>query len=144
MPPSWIFPLRATILGILARPNFNSANYRRLMMNSPSFTPRAPANATFVYLDGMRHSDSIAVWPNHAGTELVKHRECRLIRSNVKLALELNGGLAGRLCRHEISAPKPRRERHVTRLHHGPGSEGRIFLTGSRQRNTTDERVAKR
>jgi hypothetical protein len=43
----------------------------------------------------------------------------------------LNGRLAGRLRRHEIGAPKPRRERHVARLHDRPGSERRILFTGS-------------
>jgi hypothetical protein len=39
--------------------------------------------------------------------------------------------LAWRLCRHEIGAPKPRRERHVTRLHDRPSRERRILFTGS-------------
>jgi len=123
-----ILPFCATILGALARPHLNSANHRRLMMNSPSFTTRAPANATFVHFDGMRRADSIAVWSHHAGAELVKHRERRLIRSNIKLALKLDGGLPGRLCRHEISAPKPRRERHMARLHDRAGGERRILF----------------
>jgi hypothetical protein len=36
--------------------------------------------------------------------------------------------LAGRLCRHEIGAPKPRRERHMARLHNRPGGERRILF----------------
>jgi hypothetical protein len=126
-----ILPFRASILSIFARPNFNSANYRRLMMNSPSFSPRAAANATFVYFDGMRRPNSVAVGPHHTGAKLVKHRERRLISSDVKLALKLEGGLTGRLCCHEVGAPKPSRERHMARLHNRPGSERRIFLTGS-------------
>jgi hypothetical protein len=124
-------PFRAMVFGVLARPHFDGANYCSLMMNSPSFTPRSAANATFVYFDGMRRPDSIAVWPYHASTKLVEHSKCRLIGRNIKLALELNGRLAWRLCRHEIRAPKPRRERHMTRLHDRSGSERRIFLTGS-------------
>ncbi len=89
-----ILPFRATIIGVLASPNFDSACYRRLMMNSPSFAPRATANAAFVYFDGMRRPDGIAVWSHHTSAEFVKHRECRLIRSNIKLALKLDGGLA--------------------------------------------------
>jgi hypothetical protein len=126
-----IFPFRAAILSILARPNFNSAYYRRLMMNSPSFPPRAAANATFVYFDWMRFPNSVAVGPYHTGAKLVKHRERRFISSDVKLALKLEGGLTGRLCRHEVGAPKPSRERHMARLHNRPGSERRIFLTCS-------------
>ena len=126
-----IFPFHFAIIRILARPNFNSANYRCLMMNSSSFATRAPDNATFVYFDRVRRADSIAVWPNHTGAELVKHSECRLIRGNIKLALKLDGGLAGRLCCHEISAPKPRRERHMTRLHNRPGSEGRVLFAST-------------
>jgi hypothetical protein len=124
-------PFHAAVLGILTRSNLDGANYRRLMMNSPSFTPRSPANATFVYFDGMRHSDSIAVWPHHASAKLVEHSKCRLIGRNIKLALELNGRLAWRLCRHEIRAPKPRRERHMARLHDRSGGERRVFFTGT-------------
>jgi hypothetical protein len=124
-----IFPFRTTILGILARPNLNGANYSRLMMSAPSFAPRATANAAFVYFDGMWRANGITVWSHHTGTEFVKHRERRLIRSNIKLALKLDGGLTGRLCRHEIGTPKPSRERHMARLHDRPGGKGRIFLT---------------
>jgi hypothetical protein len=126
-----VFPFRATILGVLARPNLNGANYRRLMMDAPSFTPRAATNATFVYLDGMRRADSVAVWPNHTGAELVKHRERRFISSDVKLALELEGGFTGRLCSHEVSAPKPSREGHMARLHDRSSRQRCIFLTGA-------------
>jgi hypothetical protein len=126
-----VSPFRATILGILARPNFNSANHRRLMMNPPSFTTRAPANATFVHFDGMRRADGVTVWAYHTGAKFMKHRERRLIGGDIKLTLKLNGGLAGRLRRHEIGAPKPSRERHMARLHDCPGGKGRIFLTGA-------------
>jgi hypothetical protein len=125
-----VLPFRAAILGVLARPNLNGAHYHRLMMNSPPLAPRAAANAAFVYFDGMRRADGIPVRPYHTGAEFVKHRERRFISSDIKLALELKGGLAGRLCCHEISAPKPRRERHMTRLHDRSRSEGYIFLTG--------------
>src|ERR1700680_3580711 len=54
-----VLPFRAAILGGLARPNLNGANYRRLMMNSPPFAPCAAANATFVYFDGIGRADSI-------------------------------------------------------------------------------------
>src|SRR5881227_3865465 len=67
-----ILPFRTAILGILAHPNLNSANNRCLMMNAPSFTPCAPANATFVYFDGMRGADGIPIWPHHASAELMK------------------------------------------------------------------------
>jgi len=119
---------RTTLPGILACPNFDRANNRRLVMSSPSFATRAPANAAFIYLDGMRRPDGIAVWSHHASAELMKHRERRLICSNIELALKLDGGLAWRLCRHEISAPKPRRERHMARLHNRPGGERRILF----------------
>jgi hypothetical protein len=99
-------------------------------MNSPSFPPRAAANATFVHFDGMRLPNSVAVGPHHTGAKLVKHRERRFISSDVKLALKLEGGLAGRLCSHEVSAPKPSREGHMARLHNRSGRQRCIFLTG--------------
>jgi hypothetical protein len=54
-----ILPFRTAIFGILARPHLNGAYYRRLMMNSPSFTPRARANATFVNFDVSRSGRTI-------------------------------------------------------------------------------------
>jgi hypothetical protein len=123
-------PFCAASFGVPARPHFDCANHRRLMMGAFPFAPRAAAYKAFIYFDGMRRSDGIAVRPNHTGAELVKHRKCCLIGSNIKLALKLESRLAGRLCRHEIGAPKPRRERHMTRLHNCPGSERRIFFTG--------------
>ena len=126
-----IIPFRTTILGILARPNLDGSNYRHLMMNSPSFTTRAPANATFVHFDGVRRADGVAVGSHHSGAKFVKHSERCLVSGNVKLALKLDSGLTWRLRRHEVGTPKPGRERHVARLHDRPGGERRIFLTGT-------------
>src|ERR1700730_6683486 len=123
-----IFPFRTTIIGILARPNLNGANYIRLMRSALSCASRATANAAFVYFDGMWRANGITIWSHHTGAEFVKHRERRLIRSNIKLALKLDGGLTRRLCRHEIGTPKPSRERHMARLHDRPGSERRILF----------------
>jgi hypothetical protein len=123
-------PFRAARFGVLTRPYLNRANYRCLMMGASSFAPRPTAYKAFIYLDRMRRTDGIAIWSNHTGAELMKHCERRLICSNIELALKLDGGLAGRLCRHKISTPKPRRERHMARLHNRPGGEGRIFFAG--------------
>jgi hypothetical protein len=98
------------------------------MMGASSFAPRPTAYKAFIYLDRMRRTDGIAIWSNHTGAELMKHCERRLICSNIELALKLDGGLAGRLCRHKISTPKPRRERHMARLHNRPGGERRILF----------------
>lgn len=124
-------PLRAASFSVLSRPHLDSANNRRLMMGSFTFPARTPTYIAFVYFDGMRRPDGVAIGPYHTGAEFVKHRERRFIGSDAKLALELDGRLAGRLCRHEIGAPKPSRERHVARLHDRPGGERRIFLTGT-------------
>src|ERR1700730_17215466 len=124
-------PLRAASFSILTRPHFDSANHRRLMMGTLPLASRASTYKAFVYLDGMRLTNGIAVGPHHTGAEFMKHCERRLIGSDVKLALELNCRLPGRLCRHEIGAPKPSREWHVARLHHCPSGERRILFTGA-------------
>ena len=124
-------PLRGAIFGILARPDLDSADYRCLMMDAFSFAARAAAYITFVYLDWMLCPNGIAIGPPHTGTEFVKHCERRLIGGDSKLALKLYGRLAGRLCRHEVGAPKPSRERHVTRLHDRSRSERCILFTGA-------------
>ena len=126
-----VFPFRAAIFRILTRSNLNRANDRCLVVDPSSFASRASTNAAFVYLNRVRRSDGITVRPNHASAELVKHRERRFVWSDPKLTLKLDGRLSGRLRRHEVSAPKPSRERHMARLHDGAGSEGRIFLAST-------------
>lgn len=126
-----VLPFRAAILSILARSDFNSANDGRLMVDSSPFASGSSTNAAFVDLNGMGRTDGIAVWPHHTGAQLVKHGERRFIRSDPKLALKLDGGLSGCLRRHEVSTPKPSRERHMTRLHNRSGSERCIFLAGA-------------
>src|SRR4029077_2244288 len=119
------------LLGILTRSNLNSANHRCLMMNPPPFAARAAANTTFVYLDGMRGANGIAVRAYHTGAEFMKHSKRRLVSDDPKLALKLNSRLSWRLRRHEVSPPKPSRERHVARLHDRPSGERSIFFTGA-------------
>jgi hypothetical protein len=126
-----ILPFRATILGILARPNFNSTNYCRLMMNSLSFAPRAATNAALVNFDWMMGADGVTIWAYHPRAKFVKHSERRLIPSNPKLALKLDGGLAWCLRSHEVRPPKPSRERHMARLHDRSSGERRVSLTSA-------------
>jgi len=126
-----ILPFRTAILGILARPNLNSANHCRLMMNSPSFPTRSAANATFVNFDGMRGANGIAIRAHHPRPEFVKDCERRLVTGDAELALELDGRLAGRLRRHEVCAPKPSREWHMSRLHDRTRRERRIVFAGA-------------
>src|SRR2546430_5801021 len=106
-------PLWPAGFSILTRPHFDSADHRCLMMSTSPFASRAATYKAFIYFDWMRRADSVTVRPNHPGTKFVKHSECRFISGDIKLTLKLNGGLAGCLRRHEISAPKPRRERHM-------------------------------
>ncbi len=128
-------PFSAAIFCVLACPDFNRANDRCLVVDASSLASRSSADATFVYLNGMGSSDSVAIWPNHTSAQLVKHRERCFVCGDSELALKLDRGLSRCLCRHEVSAPKPSRERHVTRLHDRSGGEGRIFLTGPATQN---------
>jgi hypothetical protein len=61
----------------------------------------------------------------------MKHSKRRLVSGDPKLALKLDGGLTGRLRRHEVSAPKPRREGHMARLHDRASRERCIFFAGA-------------
>src|ERR1700730_8577053 len=124
-------PLNGPILDILTRPNLNGAHHHCLMMDTLPFTARAAANVAFVNLDRMRRADGIAAWTHHAGAEVVKQCERRLVGGDLKLALKLDGGLAGRLRRHEIGAPKPSREGHMARLHNRAGGKGRVLFAGA-------------
>lgn len=126
-----ILPFRTATLSILARPNLNSANYRRLMMNPSSFAPCSATNAALVNFNGMRGADGVTIWAYHPRAKFVKHSERRLIPGDPKLALKLDGGLAWRLRSHEVRPPKPSRERHMARLHDSPGGKRGVSLTSA-------------
>jgi hypothetical protein len=115
--PPGIDAARAHLAVILTRPNFDGANYGSLVMRAPSLSARLTADKAFIYFNRVIASDGVALGTNHARAEFVENLKGRLIAAECKLALELNGGLAGRLRRHEIRAPKPCRKRRMARLH---------------------------
>lgn len=133
--------MRLTV--ILTRPNLDGANYDRFMMRATAFSTRLAANKAFINFDQMLAANGVTFWANHAGAELVEYLKGRLIASDGKLTLELNSGLARYLCGQKVRAPKPRRELRMARLHDGAAVSDVLALQ-TRQRNTTDERVAKR
>lgn len=96
---------------ILTRPNFDSADHDRLVMNTAAFAARLAANHALVHFDRMLVTNGVALGPNHSGSEFVENLKCRLIARERKLALKLDGGLSRDLRGHQICAPKPRRER---------------------------------
>src|SRR5580658_7880896 len=96
---------------LLARADFDGADDESLMMNAAPFAARLAANKAFVDLDGMLTADRISFRSDHAGAQLVENLKRRLIATKGKLALELDGRLSGNLRSHQVSAPKPSRER---------------------------------
>lgn len=129
---------------VRTRPNLYGADYDGLVMDSSTFTARLAADHAFVNLDWMLAANGIALWTNHTGTELVEYLKGRLVATESKLPLELNGGLAGYLRGHQIRAPKPCRERRVARLHDGSGRKRRIGFastTSQHDRRTSCEAV---
>ena len=124
--PSRIDTALVLLAVILSRPNFNSADDDRLVMNTATFAARLAANQALVHFDRMLVTNGVALGPNHSGSEFVENLKCRLIARERKLALELDGGLSRDLRRHEIRAPKPRREGRVARLHDSASRQRRI------------------
>jgi hypothetical protein len=122
-------PSRTAVLN--ARPNFNSANDSRLMVNATTFAARSAANVALVYFDRMRRANGVAIWPHHASAELMEHGESSFVGGDTKLALKLNCRLAGRLRGHEVCAPKPSREWHMAGLHDRPSRQRCVFLAGT-------------
>jgi hypothetical protein len=111
---------------ILTRPNLDRANDNGLMMRAATFAARLTANHAFVNFDRMLATDSVALWANHASAKFVENLKGRLVTRERKLALELDGGLAGDLRSHQVRAPKPRRKRRVARLHDGSRRQRRV------------------
>jgi hypothetical protein len=89
------------------------------MVSTATFSARLAADKAFVDFDRVIAANGITLWTNHTSAELVEYLKGSFITSERKLALELNGRLAGYLCGQKVCAPKPRRERSVARLHNG-------------------------
>jgi hypothetical protein len=104
---------------ILTRPDLDSTHNYGLVMRAATFAARLAADHAFIDFDRMLAADGVAFWANHASAELVEDLKGRLVATERKLALELDGGLSRNLRSHEIRAPKPRRERCMARLHDG-------------------------
>jgi hypothetical protein len=116
---------------ILTRPNLYSTNHDRLVMCAATFASRLAADQAFINFDRMLAANGVALGANHTGAELMEYLKGRLVATESKLPLELDGGLSGDLRGHEIRAPKPRRERRMARLHDGTGRQRRIGLAGA-------------
>src|ERR1019366_5276335 len=108
---SGIHTARAHLAIILTPPNFDGTDYGSLVMRAASFSARFAANVAFVYFYRVIVSDVVPLGANHACAEFVENLKGRLIAAECKLALELNGRLAGCLRGHKICAPEPCRKR---------------------------------
>src|SRR5208337_2817860 len=100
------------------------------MMNSTATSMSPTTYKGLVNLYRMIGSYRVAVRSYSCCSELVKDLESGLVAGNAKLSLELNSRLAWSLGRHQVSAPKPRRKRSMTRLHYGSSCQRSIFLAG--------------
>jgi hypothetical protein len=104
---------------ILTRPNLYSADHDRFVMGSAPFSSRLASDHAFINFDRMLTANGITLGANHAGAELMEYLKGRLVATESKLPLELDGGLSGDLRGHQVCAPKPCRERRMARLHYG-------------------------
>src|ERR1700674_1576431 len=104
---------------------------RRLMVDSTALGPCAAAHKCLIQFDRMLGPNSVAFRPYHASAELMENLERCLVAPQPKLPLKLHRRLAGRLCRHKVSAPEPCRQRRVTVLHDRASHERDIGLAGA-------------
>jgi hypothetical protein len=126
--PSRIDAARVLLAVIRSRSNLHSADNDRFVMGSASLAARLAADHAFINFDQMLAPDGVTFRANHTGAKLVKYLKSRLITSESKLTLELDGRLSRHLRRHEVRAPKPRRERRMAGLHDGSGRKRRVGL----------------
>ena len=77
------------------------------VMHAPPFPTGSAPNQALINLDGILPTYGVPLWPNHAGAQLAEDLERSFVAGNPKLALELQGRLAGRLGGGEVSSPKP-------------------------------------
>jgi hypothetical protein len=122
---------RPRLAVILRRPDFDGADYGSFVMRAAPFSARLAANKAFIYFNRMITSNDVTLGANHACAEFVENLKGCLVAAKRELALELNGGLAGRLRGHEIRAPEPCRERRMARLHDGARRKRRIGLAAT-------------
>jgi len=117
------FPLVLFAFALLDR-----AHYQRLVVLSAPLAARPTPNPCFVDLDREAPSDAVAIRAHHRHTELVQDLEGRLVALEAELPLELHSAHAGRLARHDVSGPKPDRDRRVRPLHDRVGRKRRVTL----------------
>jgi hypothetical protein len=62
-------------------------------MDSTPSAPGSPANEGFIDLDVLSGTatDSVLVWSDHTGAQLVQNLKGRLVSGNPKLSLKLSG-----------------------------------------------------
>ena len=105
------------------------------VVNAASFAPGTTADKSLIHFNRVLTSNGIAFWSHHAGTELVKHLERRLIAGQTQLSLKLERRLPRGLRRYEVGTPKPYRQGRVTGSHDGERRQRHIGVTGPAPQN---------
>src|ERR1035441_10912749 len=76
-------------------------------LESAAHAPHMAPDQALVNLNRMLATDTVTLWPDHAGTELMEDLEGCFVARKPELALKLKGRLPRRLGCHEITRPKP-------------------------------------
>lgn len=104
---------------------------RRLMVDATALALCAATHQCLIHFDRILGSNSVAFRAYHASAKLMENLERCLVTPQPKLTLKLHRRLAGRLCRHKVSAPEPCRQRRVTVLHDRASHERGIGFAGA-------------
>ena len=98
----------------------NCADDQRLIVNALAAAACRATDPRLVNFDMLASdaADLIAVGSHHARAQLVEDLKRRLVSTDAKLALELDGAKAGRQRCGEVGSPEPHAQRRVRALHH--------------------------
>ena len=138
--PSGIATIAVVIEGTIsfAVAYFNGSGDDRLVVHASAFTACSTAHIGFVDLDVFIWfaPDLILIRAHHANTQFVKNLIGRLVPRKPELSLKLNGRDTRRLAGDQIGRPEPYRQRRVSTLHDGAGSEVAIDLALTTPKNS--------
>lgn len=107
--------------------DFDRADHDDLIGDAASLAARASADVGLIDFDVQPRAD-LAARGRHTAAQLVENLERGLVAGQAELALQLDGGHAGREARDQERGPEPRGERRVCALHDGASGECRVAL----------------
>jgi hypothetical protein len=124
--------------------HFYRAHNQGFVMTPPTFALRGTTYPRLVQFEPATRADSVSLWTNHCRSQFMQHLESRLVPSEPKLSLKLQGAHSGILGCHKVGRPEPDVKRLPRALHDGPGREAGLLAAASAFKNTRARQKAPR